>query len=440
MSKRNDDFFAVKKDWSRVKDTLLGAYLPVYFSKVIHTRKPIVYIDCFAGAGKFKQNDEDGSPRIALKARRTAIENSTFGNPKIDMYFIEPIHAEELRENIADYPSNDGYGKVVVIKDTYENAVPRILSEVDGANVFLYVDPFGIKSLGNRIFVDVCERFNGSVELLLNLNSFGFIREACRVVGTAYNGDDFDLEERDSNAESVAVDDGELLTAIAGGDYWKRIIDEYRSDTEKPPLPSLKAENTFSTVYKSSLSKAGGGPFQYVLDIPIRIKQGSHPKYRMVYATNHPDGCIAMADNMIHRAEELYRDIQSGGQLSLFECDVNQDIRPPESLLRDGVLEVIRKRANALIEKILRFGFKVTRTQGVGLFSMRLNSVIANFFCVNGVVCSRKDIVDVLKKLESEHAIEVSRQPAFTARGTPTRFWNDDKGNSVSIRIKETQP
>lgn len=39
MSKSNTDFLEKKKDWSRVKDTLLGAYLPVYFSKVMHTGK-----------------------------------------------------------------------------------------------------------------------------------------------------------------------------------------------------------------------------------------------------------------------------------------------------------------------------------------------------------------------------------------------------------------
>ena len=124
MSKRNDDFFDVKKDWSRVKDTLLGAYLPVYFAKVIHTKKPIVYIDCFAGAGKFKKNNEDGSPRIALKERKIAIEKSTYSSPKIDIYFIEPTYADTLRKNIVDFPSDDGHGKVTVIEDTYENAVP----------------------------------------------------------------------------------------------------------------------------------------------------------------------------------------------------------------------------------------------------------------------------------------------------------------------------
>lgn len=440
MSKRNDDFFEVKKDWSRVKDTLLGAYLPVYFAKVIHTQKPIVYIDCFAGAGKFKKNNEDGSPRIALKERRIAIEKSTYSNPKIDMYFIEPIYADTLRKNIADFPSDDGHGMISVIEDTYENAVPRILSKIDGANVFLYVDPFGIKNLGNRIFVDVCNRFNGNVELLLNLNSFGFIRNACRFLGTSYKGVEADLEERDCDTVTGMMDDGVVLTSIAGGDYWKSIIEEYRLDTAKPPAPSLNAEKTFSALYKHTLSKNGGGPFRYVLDMPIRVKQGSLPKYRMVHATNHPDGCIAMADNMIHRADELYRDVQSCGQLSLFEFDANQDLKPDESLLRGGLLEVIQRKSDSVIARIRSFGLKYTLAPEPGTIAMRLNSIIAMFFCANGVVCSKSDLVAVLKKLEAEGMIAVSRSPSHTERGTPSTFWSDEKGHKVLIKIKGRQP
>ena len=47
MSKDNRDFFKEKKDWSEIKDTLLGAYLKPYFQKVLMTKRPIFYVDCF---------------------------------------------------------------------------------------------------------------------------------------------------------------------------------------------------------------------------------------------------------------------------------------------------------------------------------------------------------------------------------------------------------
>ena len=76
MAKNNDDFFDVKKDWSKIKDSLLDGYLPEYFSKVFWTNKTIVYVDCFSGMGKFKSG-EDGSPRMALKRGLESITKSS---------------------------------------------------------------------------------------------------------------------------------------------------------------------------------------------------------------------------------------------------------------------------------------------------------------------------------------------------------------------------
>ncbi|MFC2638325.1 MAG: hypothetical protein ACFN0X_05345 [Mitsuokella sp.] len=65
MAKKNDDFFVEKKPWSKVKDELLGCYLKPYVAKILHTRKPLAYVDCFAGKGKFDDGNP-GSPLIAL--------------------------------------------------------------------------------------------------------------------------------------------------------------------------------------------------------------------------------------------------------------------------------------------------------------------------------------------------------------------------------------
>ena len=65
MAKKNDDFFLEKKAWSAVKDELLGCYFKPYVSKILHTNRPLVYVDCFAGKGKFAVGN-NGSPLIAL--------------------------------------------------------------------------------------------------------------------------------------------------------------------------------------------------------------------------------------------------------------------------------------------------------------------------------------------------------------------------------------
>lgn len=66
MAKNQRDFFKKKNEWSEIKDTLLRCYLPQYFQKLLVSGKPIFYIDCFAGKGKFDDGN-DGSPLIAMQ-------------------------------------------------------------------------------------------------------------------------------------------------------------------------------------------------------------------------------------------------------------------------------------------------------------------------------------------------------------------------------------
>ena len=75
MAKKNDDFFAEKKPWSKVKDELLGCYLKPYVAKILYTRKPLVYVDCFAGKGKF-DDGQPASPLIALDIFRQVLAST----------------------------------------------------------------------------------------------------------------------------------------------------------------------------------------------------------------------------------------------------------------------------------------------------------------------------------------------------------------------------
>ncbi|MDR1634749.1 MAG: hypothetical protein LBS27_07505 [Bifidobacteriaceae bacterium] len=71
MAKRQDHFVDKKLPWSQVKDDLLAYYLRPYFQKVLHTRKPIRYIDCFAGRGEFLDKNP-GSP-VGGAVRRSRV-------------------------------------------------------------------------------------------------------------------------------------------------------------------------------------------------------------------------------------------------------------------------------------------------------------------------------------------------------------------------------
>ena len=415
MSKDNRDFFKQKKVWSEVKDELLGCYLVPYFNKIFHTRRPVLYVDCFAGKGKF-DDGKDGSPLVALDCLDKSMQQtreSKIGapDPQVFMRFIELHHAEALKANLP----MEHASRSKVISGSFENEIIKLLTAAikryTDLNAFLYVDPYGIKALSMPLFLRLPEVFS-SAELLINLNSFGFIREALRVRQVALRESEDELLSELDEYEPSVLQSVQDLDRIAGGEYWKDIVDRYA----KEEINIDEAEKAFADLYKQTLRKS----YSYVLDMPIRLHPGNKPKYRMVHATNHPDGCTLMADNMFKRTDYLVVMIQNKGQTTMWETT-------PENEVVDN---------SALDEKMLSLVEKEC-----GNKSIRLNELQALFFDTYGVICSTKHLSSakagsVLKRLEQEGKIAVKRDPEKTKTGSASTFWSENSKQKIYIMRK----
>lgn len=400
MAKKNNDFFTEKKPWSEVKDQLLGCYLKPYVDKILHTRRPLVYVDCFAGKGIF-DDGKQGSPLIALNIMQKSLTSSTIsGHLQIVPVFIDLNYADDLRNNLKDYPD------AKIVSGAYEDTIDELLKNKSGYNVFLYIDPYGIKALNCSKFDKFANGQFYSIELLINMNSFGFIREGCRVIGRQFKMDDDaffdDLVEYEPTRLDTSNKSVEALNQIAGGDYWKPIIEQLTSGK----IDGYKAEEYFSEQYCQRLSQT----FTYVLNMPIRIKKGQHTKYRMIHVTNHPDGCVLMADNICNRWEVM-KQIQTGGQLSLFQETVDNQIID-EAEIQSNVIE--------------HFSQCCSWTS--------LNEALAVFFVKYGAICKSGDIAKILKKLENDKRLEVMRNPSLTEKGQPSSFMTEGHGKTVSVK------
>ena len=403
MTKKNDDFFIEKKPWSKVKDELLGCYLTPYVSKILCTYKPLAYFDCFAGKGKFDDGNL-GSPLIALDILHNSLAKSRIDSePSISATFIDKNYANDLKNNTSKYP------EVSIVSGSYEDTIEELLKSKKGCNVFLYIDPYGIKALDCKKFDAFAMGHFNSIELLINMNSFGFIREACNALGTVFNTEDSsffdDLIEYDPTIFDATDKSIDALNRIAGGDYWKEIIMKYKSGM----IDGYKAEEEFSEKYCQRLRKN----YKYVLNMPIRIQRNQHPKYRMIHATNHPDGCVLMADNICNRWE-LLKNIQNKGQLTLFQEDFNNQIID-ESKISHYVINHF--------------------SQYIDWIS--LTETIANYFVEYGAICKSGEITKVLKKLEKENKLSVMRKPSQTGSGRPSSFMTEGRGNVVLIKWVE---
>jgi len=244
MSKKNNDFFKTKKKWSVIKDELLGWYLTPYLTKILHTGRRLNYFDCFAGKGKFDDGNP-GSPLIALEIIKKTLATTTSGNSQINSFFIDAYHFDDLRTNIATYKN------AIPINGKYEDELLNLLENRQDQNVFLYIDPYGIMNLEMRIFDQISEMKFNSVEMLININSFGFFRVACSVLGASCEESDIVDEFEEYEPYSLKSNDQSIkdLTNIAGGEYWKDIIMQYKNKE----INSFEAEQLFIDNYCKKL-------------------------------------------------------------------------------------------------------------------------------------------------------------------------------------------
>ena len=398
MAKKNDDFFVEKKAWSVVKDELLGCYFKPYVSKILHTYKPLVYVDCFAGKGKFDDGNQ-GSPLIALDVISQCQANTTATGTSIEATFIDLNYAADLQENLKDYPW------VKIVSGKYEDNIRSILKNKSGCNVFLYIDPYGIKALQCTLFDDFAKgRFN-SIELLINMNSFGFIREACHAMGTTFDDKEIfdDLVEYEPTKMDASDKSIKELNEIAGGDYWQPIIASYK----KHEINGYDAESQFAEQYCMRLMQS----YTYVLNMPLRIKRNQRPKYRLIYATNHRDGCLLMVDNICSRWQAL-QEIQSGGQLRLWVENYDNQV------VDDDDIE----------KKIIEHFSQCDNWTS-------LHEALAVFFMKHGPICSTGTVKNILKKLEKDGSLNVLRNPDISEKTKkPTTFMAENSKQSVSVR------
>ena len=330
------NFFAVKREWSKLKDQILDHYLEPYLAKITRTGLPTRIADCFAGQGRF-DDGSIGSPIIIANHVASVLAR----NPRAELkaIFIEQKYSAELQCNIADAPGCS------VIPGEYEQCVARFLTETKdrNRNYFFYVDPYGIKSLDFKHFAGLKKmRFN-SLEMLINLNTTGFLREGCRLLKLQREVPDWAI---DLDYDTDGINTPERMDDVAGGDYWRSILEEFQSGG----IGFHQAEDQFIAAYMEHM----GGQFKYVVQIPIKERSHHLPKYRLVFATDHHEGLFLMADAM-HAAWRKLLENEKGGQLYLFNETELDALTGPT--IQDKILDVLQAPMNlrelliSLIEK-----------------------------------------------------------------------------------------
>lgn len=343
------DFFKAKKGWSILKDKIIDYYLEPYIAKILTTGKPLIIVDCFAGKGLFDDGSV-GSPIIIAQHIKKILESNK-QNKEISGIFIEKKYVADLERNTSDFKN------CYVWSGTFEQNLSKVLSFGTNNNLFIYIDPYGIKSLNFKYFEEIRKKNFNTLEMLINFNSFGFLREGCRLLkyeGIIAGVDDFDDYEID---ESNNI---ENMNNIANGEYWKSTIQDWKNGL----ISVLEAEERFARGYVQRLREI----FKHVVNIPIKQKTSNLPKYRLIFGTNNDDGLILMADNMNKKWKQLLEN-QRHGQSVLFEFDFPDLSLQPGFDLEEDIIKTLKGQGGSLLLKdlivilIQRYGISFSEPQ-----------------------------------------------------------------------------
>lgn len=384
---QTQNFFAEKKPWSILKDRILEYYLVPYIAKLLTTGKPLILYDCFAGKGQFSDG-KPGSPLIIAKHIKTNLEK----NQRIKGYFIEKKYHAELKQNLNGFPNAD------ILAGTFEENIQKILSEDQKSNLFLYIDPYGIKSLNFNNFVQLRDNRFASLEMLMNFNTVGFLREGCRLLTYNDTLDDQDIPDYEIDDERNSI---EKMDSVAGGNYWQKILNDFY----KREITFAQAENRFISEYSKKIKTV----FKYSVNIPIKVKSRHLPKYRLVFGSNNEGGLILMADNMHKKWQEMI----SGDQQILFEFEFPDFTLMNGFDLRKDILAIVAKNSKGL----------------------PLQALIVELIEKYGITFSESDYKKEIQEMAPDQ-LEIERQPAFTKKTGKPAISMDYNKYKITVRGK----
>lgn len=296
------DFFQSKKPWSLYKDMILQYYLKPYLSKVCSMGKPVVVFDCFAGPGRF-ESGEDGSPLIISKAIHQFVDKER----DVSAVFIEQKkkYSQCLREAVKQYKD------ICKVKnESFQDSAKDIAATGTSNTVFVYIDPYGIKSLRFDVLAGIYANIaHSSVEVLLNFNAESLVRNGHAALKYSQQ----DEEELDRTMIPEDID------AIAGGDYWRDIVESN--------IPFSEMEEKCVCEYMIRMKQY----FKEVCCYRIKDKyEHSTPKYWLIFGSRHQDTFILMNDTICNAHDKFLHEQCVEGRL--FDMRAKNEIHDPERL------------------------------------------------------------------------------------------------------------
>ncbi|MEK7086043.1 MAG: hypothetical protein AAB953_03450, partial [Patescibacteria group bacterium] len=202
-------------------------------------------------------------------------------------------------------------GYIGVYQTDFTGYLAKVAEMARSHTVFLYVDPYGITELLfdelGKIYEQI-DKSGGSVEVLINFNSPGFVRcglVALKMESTLAVDSELTGEFDDESFIDIQGLTPQQMDEIAGGDYWRDIVVDLN-------LSFSEKEQRIGELYAHQMNRY----YPITVDYPIKAKYHHRiPKYRLIYGTRHPDGIFLMNDIMYDARERFLKSEFADGKL-----------------------------------------------------------------------------------------------------------------------------
>jgi three-Cys-motif partner protein len=315
---------------TQAKHLILARYLKAWLPIMASFNGRIVYIDAFAGPGRYSKGEE-GSPLIALKA--------LLGNPMFDsarrrcnvvFFFIEEDQqrANALEEELSQLKSQTNFPAWVEYKVIHGQFAPEMTGLLDQlererkilAPTFAFIDPFGYSGVPLEVIARIAR--NPSCECLITFVHQSIVRHGGKP------------------AEWIP----EHIDQLFGTNEWKAIVDNPNAGRRLTGLIDL---------YRRQL--IGRAMFKYVRTFSM-YDHTNQSEYVLFFGTNSPKGLSEMKQAM-WKADPLsgqtFSDRTDSGQMVL--------LNPSDDLqLRFQLQKRFKGRGFISIEEIEKFTLEET--------------------------------------------------------------------------------
>lgn len=316
-----DEYWEKQRLPSVLKHDLLGRYLPRFAAKTGSAAPSVVYLDGYAGRGRY----ENGSPASAERILQIAESQAAKGiSYRLFFYERRQESFAVLKPVVDEYVARGVQAEVV--RCEVIGGLDQVVNASEGKPLFLFLDPCGL----GIPFSALVSTLSGPravmwppTEILLNFSLEAVRRIAGHVMSPTPN-----------ETSMARLDD------VLGGDWWRDLVRDGVSD------------EAVDVIVRGFMGHLGLAIGMQIFAIPVRRHPAHKPVYFLLFGTRSPLGIWHFADDAARAAETWWStfDIQEAARLK--QKAGQEPLFRPSMLMRQGLGEVEVEARPVIAENI----------------------------------------------------------------------------------------